>query len=60
VLVFSLTEDRSAIRLERTGYRGKPGPQLFVTILPRHLHRGRMEDDLVYATDTAFYRRSTP
>jgi hypothetical protein len=57
VLVFSLTPDRGTVIVERTGYRGEAGPELFVGTLPKIPHHGRIEDDLVYATDTALYTR---
>ena len=56
VLVFSLLPDGS-IKVDRTGYRGLQGRQLFVTVLPKYSHRGMLEDDLVYARDTAFYTK---
>jgi hypothetical protein len=48
VVVFSMMPN-GQLRVDRTGYRGEPGPELFVTTLPTILHRGHLEDDLVYA-----------
>jgi hypothetical protein len=39
--------------VERTGYRDNTPS----SIIPRILHHGRMEDDLIYAKDKAFYLR---
>jgi hypothetical protein len=58
VVVFSMMPN-GQLRVDRTGYRDEPGPELFATTLPKILHRGRLEDDLVYAKDTAFYTKAT-
>jgi hypothetical protein len=58
VVVFSMTS-RGQLMVERTGYRDNPSPELFVATLPKYLHRGRLEDDLVYAKDTAFYTKAS-
>lgn len=58
VLVFSLVPDGRSLMVERTGYRGEASPVLFVTTLPKIPHHGRIEDNLVYAKDSAFYAKS--
>ena len=56
VLTFSLLEGSREMIIERTGYRDNmPSPAI-----PRILHHGRMEDDLVCAKDKAFYIRTGP
>ena len=58
VLVFSMMPNGTVLKVDRTGYRGTPGPELFVRILPKYLHRGILEDDLAYAKDTAYYTKA--
>jgi hypothetical protein len=54
VLTFELVDDGRRMIVERTGYRNdKPS-----TVIPRIMHHGGMEDDLVYARDRAIYIKS--
>jgi len=53
-LIFSLLAGGREMVVERTGYRDNTPS----TIIPRIMHHGRMEDDLIYAKDIAFYIKS--
>jgi len=55
VLVFSMIAGDQQMKVERTGYRGKRINDTFLADVPKYMHNGRLEDDLVYGKDTAFY-----
>jgi len=55
VLVFSMIAGDQQMKVERTGYRGKRINDTFPADVPKYMHNGRLEDDLVYGKDTAFY-----
>jgi hypothetical protein len=58
VLIFSIVANNE-MKVERTGYRGpRPDPSRLFGPLPTYLHNGRLEDDRVYAQDTAYYTRA--
>ena len=46
------------MKVERTGYRGtRTNKGTFFGDVPKYMHNGRLEDDLVYGKDTAFYTK---
>jgi len=58
VLIFSMTAGDQEMKVERTGYRGTRINQgTFFGDVPKYIHNGRLEDDLVYAKDTSFYAK---
>jgi len=54
VFVFELLGDQHRMIVERTGYRHNAPSKL----IPLIMHHGRLEDDLMYATDKATYLKS--
>src|SRR5262245_12508602 len=55
VLIFSMTAGDQQMKVERTGYRGERINDTSLADVPKYMHNGRLEDDLVYGKDTAFY-----
>jgi len=54
-----MTAGDQQMKVERTGYRGKRIDDTFLADVPKYMHNGRLEDDLVYGKDTAFYVKMT-
>jgi len=58
VLIFSITVGDQEMKVERTGYRGtRINNGTFFGDMPKYVHDGRLEDDLIYGKDTAFYAK---